>query len=68
VSDAWLLALAQPAGLHSARIVAFFAFLLVLAALGFWLWRAKQQLQRDEAEALLEEDFRRLERELPKME
>ncbi|HYQ14407.1 MAG TPA: hypothetical protein VEQ58_01575 [Polyangiaceae bacterium] len=58
-----LLAMAQPAGLHSARIFAVFAFMAVLGALAWALWRARQRLMHDEVDAALERDFQRLEQE-----
>jgi hypothetical protein len=49
---------------HVARNVAAATFVLLLAALGIGLWRTRKQLERDEVDAALENDFRRLEREL----
>ena len=66
--DLSLLSAVQPAALHHARIVAALAFLAVLGALGWGLWRARQQQLHHEADAALEQDFKRLESELSKRE
>jgi membrane protein implicated in regulation of membrane protease activity len=58
-----LLVAAQPAGLHGARIFAGFAFLALLVVLAWALRRARRQLRHDEADAALEQEFRRLEQE-----
>lgn len=54
------------AGWHTqvARTVAGLTFLLLLGGLGFGLWRARKQVERDEVDAALEVDFQHLEREL----
>jgi hypothetical protein len=62
VSGGGLLAMAQPHGLHAARLFAGFAFLTLLCALGWGLLRARRQLQSDEVDAALERDFQLLER------
>lgn len=49
---------------HAARYLAAAAFVVLLLALSFGLQRAKKQVLRDDAEAALEADFLRLEREL----
>lgn len=63
------LELAAPVGavaghLAVARWVAAVAFFSLLFALGLGLRRAKAQVLRDDADAALESDFLRLEREL----
>jgi hypothetical protein len=63
VSTSGLLAMAQPHGLHAARIFAALAFLALLAGLAWGLLRARRQLAHDEADAALEREFRQLERE-----
>ena len=61
---AWgLLAMAHPHGLQAARIFAGLAFLALLCGLAWGLVRARRQLLHDEADAALERDFQRLERE-----
>jgi hypothetical protein len=50
-------------GLHAARIFAGIAFLALLGGLAWGLVRARRQLLHDEADAALERDFQRLERE-----
>jgi hypothetical protein len=52
------------AHLHAARWLAAGSFLALLLALTFGLLRAKKQVLHEEAEAALEADFQRLEREL----
>jgi len=47
-----------------ARWIAAICFVALLSGLGLGLMRARKQLRHDEAEASLEADFRRLEREL----
>lgn len=49
---------------HVARSVAGATFVLLLVGLGIGLWRTRKQLERDEVDAALENDFQRLEREL----
>jgi hypothetical protein len=63
------LALSGPVGavaghIHVARWLAAASFLSLLFALSFGLLRAKKQVVHDDAEAALEADFLRLEREL----
>jgi hypothetical protein len=50
--------------LHTARFVAAIAFAALLVALSLGVLQARKQAQRDEADAALEADFVRLEREL----
>ena len=54
---------AVAAHLPVARWVAAVLFLALIAALGWGLLRSRKQLRYDEADAALEADFRRLERE-----
>lgn len=49
---------------HAARYLAAALFVALLLTLSFGLQRAKKQVLRDDAEAALEADFLRLEREL----
>ena len=63
------LELAAPVGavaghLAAARWIAAGAFFSLLFGLGFGLRRAREQALRDDADAALESDFLRLEREL----
>jgi hypothetical protein len=55
-------AAASSTQLHTARWLAGALFVGVLVALGSGLWRAKRRLALHEADALLDADFRRLER------
>jgi hypothetical protein len=59
-----LLAMGHVASLHVARLAAFVVFALLLCGLGVALLRSRKQLRSDEAEATLEADFLKLEREL----
>lgn len=59
-----LLALSQPALLGLARVAAFVAFAVLLAGLAFLLHRTRKQLRADEADAAVEVEFQKLEREL----
>lgn len=63
-----VLELAAPIGAVAAHVsvarwIAAASFLSLLLALSFGLLRSKKQLRYDEADAALEADFRRLERE-----
>lgn len=49
---------------HAARYLAAAVFVALLLTLSFGLQRTKKQVLRDDAEAALEADFLRLEREL----
>lgn len=53
---------------HAARFGAFVAFAALLFALSVGLLQARKQALRDEADAALEADFLRLERELAEHE
>lgn len=66
-----LLDLAAPVGALTAHVsvarwFAAVAFLGLLLALSWGLLRARKQLRYEEADAALEADFRRLEREAPR--
>ena len=54
--------MAHPHSLHVARIFACFAFVALLCGLAWGLLRARRQVLHDEADAVLEREFQRLER------